>query len=412
MQRLYLLLLCLLPAQSALATTHHIRAEKLAATIQGAQAGDTIRVNGGHYRGERIVVSKTLVLLGNNQAVLDGQKKHEILAISAPNVRVSGFQFVRSGRSNIDDYAGIKANAAHGLIISYNSFSETFFGIHISKSDRVHIHHNSLKASSAVEHELGNGIHLWKCEAAVIQHNQIEGHRDGIYFEFVTKSKIENNVSRLNKRYGLHFMFSNDNSYKKNIFRNNGAGVAVMYTARVSMIDNDFDQNWGASSYGLLLKDIRDSEVRNNRFTGNTSGIYMEGTSRTHFTQNSFKNNGWAVQLQASCDGNSFKQNNFIGNSFDIATNGSLVLNSTDQNYWDKYKGYDLNRDGTGDVPYYPVSLFSMVVERMPPAMLLWRSFMVFLLDRAESVLPAITPEDLKDHSPSMKPYDIHSAIK
>lgn len=412
MLKVTLLLLAMLMAQMVTATTHYIRAEKLAVTIQLAKAGDTITVAGGHYRGERLVINKTLVLLGKNQPILDGQQKHEILAINAPNVRISGFQFLRSGRSNIDDYAGVKANGAHGLIVSYNSFSETFFGIHISKSDDVHIHHNQLKASSALEYELGNGIHLWKCEGAVIQHNQVEGHRDGIYFEFVTKSRINNNVSRLNKRYGLHFMFSNDNSYKKNIFRNNGAGVAVMYTARVTMIDNDFDQNWGASSYGLLLKDIRDSEVSNNRFTGNTSGIYMEGTSRTKFTQNSFKNNGWAVQLQASCDGNSFKHNNFIGNSFDIATNGSLVLNTTNQNYWDKYQGYDLDQDGVGDVPYYPVSLFSMVVERMPPAMLLWRSFMVFLLDRAESVLPAITPEDLKDHSPSMKPYDLHTSTK
>jgi nitrous oxidase accessory protein len=138
----------------------------------------------------------------------------------------------------------------------------------------------------------------------------------------------------------------------------------------------------------------------------------MEGTSRTHFERNLFKNNGWAVQLQASCDGNRFVRNNFIGNTFDIATNGSLVLNQTDQNYWDKYQGYDLNRDGRGDIPYYPVSLFSMVVERMPPAMLLWRSFLVLLLDRAERVLPAITPEDLKDHSPSMHPYDLYTTVK
>lgn len=401
---LLLLLCCSLNSQ---ATSHKIKAENLAVTVANAKAGDTILVNGGIYDAGRLIINKTLVLLGLNWPVLDGRKLHEILAINATNVRVSGFRIIRSGRSNIDDFAGIKANAAHGLEVSNNRFEETFFGIHISKSDRVKISNNRLQASSALEYELGNGIHLWKCEQAYIANNQIAGHRDGIYFEFVTFSKIYGNLSNQNKRYGLHFMFSNDNSYRKNIFRNNGAGVAVMYTARVSMIDNDFDQNWGASAYGLLLKDIRDSEVIGNRFVGNTSGIYMEGTSRTKFERNLFQANGWAVQLQASCDGNRFERNNFIGNTFDIATNGSLVLNQTNQNYWDKYQGYDLDRNGRGDVPYYPVSLFSMVVERMPPAMLLWRSFMVYLLDRAESVLPVITPEDLKDHSPSMKPYDL-----
>lgn len=412
MARFILLLVGLFAANSLYAASYRIQAHQLRKTIEKAKAGDTLLVDGGRYAGDRLVIDKPLVLIGKNKPQLDGQKKVEILAISATDVFVSGFHFIRSGRSNIDDYAGIKANGAHRLQIVNNTFSETFFGIHISKSDQVIIRNNQLKATAALEHELGNGIHLWKCDQAIITNNTIEGHRDGIYFEFVTNTSINHNLSRYNKRYGLHFMFSNDNSYHKNVFRNNGAGVAVMYTARVSMTDNDFDENWGASAYGLLLKDIRDSRVEGNRFTGNTSAIYMEGTSRTHFERNLFKNNGWAVQLQASCDGNRFVRNNFIGNTFDIATNGSLVLNQTDQNYWDKYQGYDLNRDGRGDIPYYPVSLFSMVVERMPPAMLLWRSFLVLLLDRAERVLPAITPEDLKDHSPSMQPYDLYTTFK
>ena len=37
-----------------------------------------------------------------------------------------------------------------------------------------------------------------------------------------------------------------------------------------------------------------------------------------------------------------------------------------------------------------------MIVEQMPTAVLLWRSFLVFLMDRAEKALPVITPENLK----------------
>jgi nitrous oxidase accessory protein len=203
-------------------------------------------------------------------------------------------------------------------------------------------------------------------------------------------------------------MFSHDNDYEENVFTNNGAGVAVMYTRHVKMIRNVFQQNWGSASYGLLLKDINDSEVLHNKFIGNTSGIYMEGTSRTKFESNLFDGNGWGVKLQASCDGNTFYHNNFTNNTFDISTNGTLVLNTINGNYWDKYTGYDLNRDGTGDVPFYPVNLFSMITETVPAAILLWRSFLVFLLDQAEKVMPAITPENLKDNQPAMKPYDLH----
>lgn len=133
----------------------------------------------------------------------------------------------------------------------------------------------------------------------------------------------------------------------------------------------------------------------------------MEGSSRITFQENAFTSNGYAVRLQASCDNNTFERNNFSSNTFDIVTNGSLVLNTISNNYWDRYEGYDLDRDNTGDVPYRPVSMYSMIVERMPVAVLLWRSFLVFLLDRAERAMPAMTPVNLEDSAPSMKPHDL-----
>ena len=200
-------------------------------------------------------------------------------------------------------------------------------------------------------------------------------------------------------------MFSNNDTYITNTFRNNGAGVAVMYTHGVKMFNNLFEENWGDAAYGLLLKEISDSHIEGNIFTKNTSGIYMEGTSRLQVERNLFKDNGWAIKIQASCMDVNVTKNNFLGNTFDVGTNGSLVLNNFDGNYWDKYEGYDLNKDKIGDIPYRPVSLFSMILEKIPPAMMLFRSFMVTLLDKTEKIIPSITPENLKDNSPLMKAY-------
>lgn len=130
----------------------------------------------------------------------------------------------------------------------------------------------------------------------------------------------------------------------------------------------------------------------------------MEGSNRIQIEENQIENNGWGLKIQSSCMDNILSRNNFVNNTFDVATNGSLALNTFTKNYWDKYEGYDLNKDGTGDVPYRPVSLFSMIVEKYPMAMLLFRSFMSKLLDRTERVIPSLTPENLKDDAPSMKP--------
>lgn len=404
-----LLIISIIPliADSAIHVGKGHEYQSIHKAIEAAETGDTIFVWPGNYREGNFVITKSVVLIGKNYPVLDGQFKDELFTVAKPNVTIKGFRIIRSGRSSIEDKAGIKGLDAHHVKIIDNIFEETFFGIHLSNTDSAFISGNKLKAQAEFEYQSGNGIHLWKCNHAVIKGNRIEGHRDGIYFEFVTNTSILKNISKANIRYGLHFMFSHDNTYEDNVFSNNGAGVAVMYTRRVKMYRNTFDQNWGSSSYGMLLKDITDSDVKYNKFTGNTSGIYMEGTSRTHFESNVFRSNGWGVKLQASCDGNTFHKNNFIGNTFDISTNGITVLNDIDGNYWDKYTGYDLNRDGTGDIPFFPVNLFSSITETVPAAILLWRSFLVFMLDQAEKILPAITPENLKDHKPVMKPYDL-----
>lgn len=372
-----------------------------------ASTGDTVVVEGGNYREGNIIVDKPLTLIGKGRPVLDGERKHEILTVRASDVTITGFRFVNTGTASMHDIAAVKVYDATNIRIYDNEFYNTFFGIHFLNSSRLWIQDNRLQGKATAEHEIGNGIHLWKCRHATITGNTIKGHRDGIYFEFVTNSSIEDNVSEGNIRYGLHFMFSHDDEYRNNAFIDNGAGVSVMYTQGVKMIDNLFSRNWGASSYGLLLKDIRDSHVEGNVFLENSIAIYMEGSSRNEFRLNSFDRNGYAVKLQASCDDNNFWENNFSGNTFDIATNGHVVLNKVDGNYWDRYEGYDLDKDGVGDIPYRPVSMYSMVVERMPTAVLLWRSFFVFLMDRAEKAIPAITPENLKDNKPSMKPYDI-----
>jgi nitrous oxidase accessory protein len=413
MNRFSIILMCLwLTTETLLAG--HIRVGRTEAVqsirkaIEMASPGDTISIAAGLYREGNIVIQKSLVLIGEGLPELSGENKYEILTIHAHDVVIRGIRFRDTGIASINDIAAIKVLDSRNIRIKNNEFSNTFFGIHMSNSSNTWIENNVFTTETTEGHQIGNGIHLWKCQHMTIDNNKISGHRDGIYFEFVTNSLITNNYSKGNVRYGLHFMFSHNNEYRKNTFIENGAGVAVMYTTGVKMIDNVFEKNWGSSSYGLLLKDIRDSEVTGNKFLRNSVGIHMEGSSRISFKENAFSQNGYAVRLQASCDENTFMSNNFTSNTFDMATNGSLVLNEVTGNYWDRYEGYDLNKDNIGDVPYHPVSMYSMVVEQMPSAVLLWRSFLVFLMDRAEKAIPAITPENLRDNLPLMKPYDLN----
>jgi nitrous oxidase accessory protein len=406
--RKLLAILLLFAISNAFANTIAVGKNKSVSTLrQGiriANDGDTVLLNKGVYKEGNIIIDKAIYLIGIDQPVLDGENKNEILTLTGKNIVIKGIHFVNAGYSSMNDYAAIKIIDATNILIENNSINNASFAIHIANSTYSAIRNNAIQGNNKSEHSSGNGIHLWKCSNMMIEGNSIRGHRDGIYFEFVTESTIRKNLSEKNIRYGLHFMFSHSDSYIQNTFRNNGAGVSVMFSKKVKMEGNHFEENWGASAYGILLKEISDSYISNNTFLKNTVGIYMEGTSRTEIQKNAFKNNGWAIKVQASCDDNNFSHNNFQGNSFDVATNGTMMLNKFYNNYWDKYEGYDINRDGFGDVSYHPVSMYAMVVEQNPTTLILMRSFIVSLLDKAEKAIPSLTPENLVDDKPVMKP--------
>lgn len=366
---------------------------------------DTLWIHSGKYSEGNISIHKSITLIGVDFPVLDGEFKYEIFSIYANNVSIEGFNIINSGYASLDDPCGIKIYNGSNVTIKNNILENNFFGIYLQYCKHCLIVDNQIKTNRNEEQQNGNGIHCWKSDSLQIIHNEISGHRDGIYFEFVTHSVIWRNISTENKRYGLHFMFSNDDAYITNLFKNNGAGVAVMYTKNVGMFNNTFEENWGDAAYGLLFKEISDSYLIGNKFKNNTTGVLMEGTSRIKIEHNSFVSNGWALKISASCMDNSFSHNNFISNTFDAATNGTLVLNTFNENHWDKYEGYDLNKDGIGDTPFHPLSLFAVVVEKMPSAMLLYRSFMITLLDKSERLLPSITPDNFIDAAPKMKSY-------
>lgn len=371
--------------------------------VKAASAFDTIEVQSGLYKERTLLINKPLVLIGKNQPTIDGENKFEVVSIKSNFVTLSGFRIARSGYASISDPAGIKIYNADHVIVENNIIDDTFFGIYLQLCRNCIIRNNHLTAHALAEQEIGNGIHCWKSDSLQIIANKIIGHRDGIYFEFVTNSIIWRNISNRNKRYGLHFMFSHNDAYIANVFKHNGAGVSVMFTHGVKMYNNTFSENWGDASYGILIKEISDSYIEGNVFIKNTMAIFMEGASRILLAKNVFKTNGWAIKIQASSMDVKVTSNNFTGNTFDVTTNGSLVLNTFNGNYWDKYEGYDINRDRIGDIPYHPISLYSMIVEKNPPAMVLFRSIIVDLIDKSERVIPSLTPDNLVDNKPLMK---------
>jgi nitrous oxidase accessory protein len=372
--------------------------------ILKAKAHDRILVYPGTYQEHSILIDKPLALIGVDQPVLDANFKGSALLIGANGVTVEGFTIQNIEVSYIRDHAAIRIIRSRHCTLRNNRIFNSFFGIYLENSDSCTVKGNEIRGQAVQESSSGNAIHLWYSNANRIENNLVTGHRDGIYLEFVQGSTISRNQSTGNLRYGLHFMFSNDNVYQGNVFKKNGAGVAVMYSRNIEMTGNTFEENWGPSAFGILLKDITDSRIAQNVFRQNTVAVHAEGCSRIHVAQNEFRENGWAVRIMGSSNEVNFDQNNFLGNTMEVATSSNYSSdNAFTRNYWSSYTGYDLDRDGVGDVPHKPVKLFSYLMESYPTSMVLLRSLFLDLLELAEKVAPALTPANLADHRPAMK---------
>ncbi|PTX43602.1 nitrous oxidase accessory protein [Christiangramia gaetbulicola] len=378
--------------------------------IESAAAGDTVVIKKGTYREFNLQITKPLTIIGEDHPVIDGEDRGEIITIESDNVTIDGLKIINVGTSYTTDYAAVRVVKSENFLIQNLQLEKLFFGIYLEKAKKGKVINNTILGDAVEEYSSGNGIQLWYCKDIEVTGNKIQKVRDGIYLEFSDDILIEDNLSKDNLRYGLHFMFSNNDSYENNIFENNGAGVAVMFSKFITMKGNIFRKNWGPASFGLLLKEINDSEISNNNFEENTVGINIEGSNRINYNNNDFRNNGWAVKVRGACYSNIFTKNNFFNNSFDISYNSKLNDNSFDRNYWSSYTGYDLNKDGLGDVPYRPVKLFSYIVNRTPETIILLRSLFIDIIDFSEKVSPVFTPDNLMDQNPLLKPvsHDIN----
>jgi len=404
----------LLPLNVSLCFGHSLRAETIpvcpSCEIKSIKKGiaiaadhDTLLIQKGTYKEYDIHIDKPLTLLGQGLPVIDGGDRGEIFTITADDVVLDGLKVINVGTSYTKDHAAIRMVKNENFEIRNVVLEKMFFGIYLEKASHGRITNNKIRGDAVDEFGSGNGIHLWYSKNIHIENNEIQHVRDGIYFEFADNCIIKNNHSHDNVRYGLHFMFSNHDIYENNVFENNGAGVAVMFSKFIDMRHNTFRENWGTASYGLLLKEINDAEIVGNTFEENTIGISVEGTNRIDYRKNDFIGNGWALRIRGAIYGNTFTNNNFLYNSFDLSYNSNLNDNAFDKNYWSGYTGYDLDKDGIGDVPYRPVKLFSYIVNRTPETIVLLRSLFMDIIDFSEKVSPVFTPDNLMDGNPLMK---------
>jgi nitrous oxidase accessory protein len=210
-------------------------------------------------------------------------------------------------------------------------------------------------------------------------------------------------------------MSSDRNVFEDNLFSNNVAGAAIMYSNHIAFRRNAFIQNRGFSSFGILFQDCSDLLAEENLIIDNATGIFMEALRNTIFRHNTIANNDVALQLFSSSDANVFTENNFIDNLSPLRLIGKSTNTRWSENgrgnYWSEYSGYDLNDNGRGDVPHTIQNVFEYMEGNHPRLRLYLESPAARAIAVAEKTFPILRGSAEVDQAPLMRPFQVRYPV-
>ncbi|HXE40930.1 MAG TPA: nitrous oxide reductase family maturation protein NosD [Azonexus sp.] len=375
----------------------------IAAAIQVAKAGDTVKVARGYYE-ERLVIDKPLRLVGIDRPTLSGGDRGDVIRVKSPDVVIDGFIIRDSGADLTAQNAGIYVEpGSHRIAVRNNALVYNLFGIWLEKLKDPEVSNNLITSKRDLSSaRRGNGIQLYNTSGARIIGNHISYARDGIYVDVSHHAVFRGNTMH-DLRYGSHYMNSNDNLWEDNESYHNRGGLALMEVRRQVVRNN---RAWGNSDHGIMLRTIQDSVIENNVVAGNARGFFIYDAEYNVLKGNRIIGNRvgahvWAGSIHNDVDGNDFIQNR---EQVRYVASRDEAWGKKQGNYWSNYAGWDGNGDGTGDVPYEANDMVDRLTWKFPLVKLLLNSPAVHSLRLIARQFPLLRSPSIVDAQPRMQP--------
>jgi len=388
------------------ATVHTVsQGESISEALLRAKPGDTVHLTGREYH-ENLVINIPITLTGDELPRIRGGYQGNVIHVTAPGTVLKGIHISEAGPRLTKDMACVLIEADR-VTVADSMITESLHGIYVKAGNEIQIVGNHIEGRlDLIEADRGNGIHLWNSSNNRVDRNEIFNVRDGIYFSFAHSTQISENRIH-NVRYGLHYMYSNNNSFTHNSFESNVAGAALMYSEDIVFESNVFARCRGFRAYGILLQSMSRVEARSNLVLDNSRGIFMNNVDSSQFENNDVVDNDLGIQLNGGCEDNLFAHNNFINNLsellLDVSDRETKWADDAGGNHWSDYQGYDLDRDGIGDVPFDIQNVFQVMESNVPEVRFYLLSPAAEVLQAAERALPILNLGDARDPKPLMQ---------
>jgi nitrous oxidase accessory protein len=371
----------------------------LQAALDAAQPGEALCLAAGDYAGP-LVVAKRITLWGSRDARVVSRGVGSTIRVTGSGAALLGFRVDGSGSRFERSDAAVRV-AADDTRVEGLAIENALFGILAERANRVRIAGNEIAGISTSTLGLrGDAIRLWEVRHSRVEGNRVRDARDIVAWYAPENVFAGNEIER--GRYGIHFMYSHGCRVERNRFDRNVVGVFVMYSQGVEIVGNEMLRAAGAAGMGIGAKESGRLVMRGNRIAGNTIGIYLDQSPLDPRDENRIEGNliaghDRAIVIHGGSARNHLVANELRSNDVQVALEGGGNASAAEWrgNYYDDYRGYDLDRDGVGDLPHEQRSLAAAWTQRAPALALFRGTPALALAEWLGETVPLFRPETL-----------------
>ncbi|MCC6216310.1 MAG: right-handed parallel beta-helix repeat-containing protein [Polyangiaceae bacterium] len=349
------------------------------------------------YRGD-FVIRRPLALRGAGRSELVGSGGGTVLTIEADDVTVEELVLRDSGRRHTLEDSAVKATG-RGVTLRALRTENTLFGVQLAGC-RSCLVEDVLVDGTAGDELRGDGVKIWESDDSVVRRVRVERARDVVVW-YSRRVRLEHLVVR-HSRYGAHFMHAEDSSTHHGRYLDNDVGIFVMYSSRVVAEGNVLAGARGSAGMGFGFKESETVDLHGNWVVANTTGIYLDNTPRSpgatvRFERNLFALNDVALRTHGANRGIDFADNVLQGNNVagEVDGGGDMLALRFAGNRWSDYAGYDLDRDGRGDVPYEVKRLSGELTDARPVLRYFRGTVAMGLIDAIAEAVPTFSQRKL-----------------
>jgi nitrous oxidase accessory protein len=252
----------------------------------------------------------------------------------------------------------------------------------------------------------GNALKMWYLSNSTISNNTFVSTKN-ITFSYSNNNIINNNIF-IDNMLALHFAKSNNNLIKNNMFKYNSVGIMIVGTKNNQILQNKIISSKGAAGIALVLDKTSNLLVKDNIIKYNAKAFYIDTKKAEYNYQrfiinNKILYNKEAFHFHSSIKNNVIVNNLIKGNIDDVVKDvrGTYTKNNKiEYNYWDRYTGFDTNKDNIGDTTHKNYQYTDQLWHYNPKLKFFYATPVMSMIDFLARLAPFIEPnlllEDIK----------------